>query len=302
MTNELDSLPAINGDHFSVQDVDRSYLAYFVPTPRPFAHFVSGHFPPETITQPHSHPLYAMHGCLHEPLRLATSVGDYDLDAGDFCLIAPGIEHHWVNQGSHTGATIALLLDLRHPGRWPARTGIAEALHDLELNVASVRRFKSSGDDSLQHAFWQIADQLTSDRPRREIDIVSRLLTFISVVLGRMDESEADVTSENIAQQIRRLLMSRVNDRLTIADVARQLHVSTSQAKNEFRKTYGCGIMAYFNELKIWQAKRRLCDPNLTIDQISRQLGFSSAAYFSRAFLRHTSETPSEFRTKSSTN
>ena len=96
--------------------------------------------------------------------------------------------------------------------------------------------------------------------------------------------------------------MSRVNDRLTIADVAQQIHVSTSQAKNEFRKTYGCGIMAYFNELKIWQAKRRLCDPNITIDQISRQLGFSSPAYFSRAFLRHTGETPSEFRTKNSTN
>jgi len=58
--------------------------------------------------------------------------------------------------------------------------------------------------------------------------------------------------------------------------------------------------MTYFNELKIWQAKRLLCDPSMTIDQVSRKLEFSSAAYFSRAFQRHTGQTPTDFRRKRS--
>ncbi len=297
-TPQTDCWLAARRDRFIIPEIDRSYLAYYLPTPPPFFRFVSGHFPSQTVTAPHSHPVHAMHGCLHEPLRLSTSAGDFDLDAGDFCLIAPGVEHYWLNYGPRTAATIAVLFHVNQPGRWPTRSGVARALRDLEQKVVGVQWFRSSGDHSLQHVFWRLADQLTGNAAHREIDVAGCLLTFLSVVLRKLDGSQAVAADNSIARRIRQVLMSRVNERLTIADVARHVHVSPTRAKSEFRKTYGCGIKTYFNQLKIWQAKRQLCDPNLTIEKISRQLGFSSPAYFTRAFLRHTGETPSDFRTK----
>ena len=85
-------------------------------------------------------------------------------------------------------------------------------------------------------------------------------------------------------------------DALSIEEVANAVCLSATQAKRVFHATYGCGIMAYFNQMKIWQAKRQLASTSLTIEQISRKLGFSTPSYFSRAFLRLTGQSPSEFR------
>ncbi len=277
-------------------DVDQSYLAYYLPVPRPFVRLTSGHFPVGTVTQRHSHPMIAMHGSLQGPLTLLTAVGEHTLDTGDFCLIAPGVDHHWSNAGSHTAATLAFLIDAQQPGRWPASSGIADACGELQRLVHGVARLNSSGDPDLQHAFWQMADQLTAERPRKQLAITGRLWTFLSVVLERMSPTSNTATQHDVAQQIRRLLLSRVNDRLTIAEVAGEVRVSATHAKEVFTAAFGCGIMTYFNELKIWQAKRLLCDPSLTIDQVSGKLGFSSPTYFSRTFRKHTGATPSEFR------
>src|SRR5262245_52653798 len=88
---------------------DDSYLAYLRPTPRPFLRFTSGHFPPGTVTTPHSHRCLALHGCLHGPLVLVTDDGEESLDAGVFYVLAPGVRHSWRNSGRHTGATLGLL-------------------------------------------------------------------------------------------------------------------------------------------------------------------------------------------------
>src|SRR5215468_4689562 len=76
-------VPAAEAAHSPVLE-DRSYLAYVRPTPRPFLHFVSGHFPPATLTQPHSHPCIAFHGCLQGPVTLIMPDGEATLEPGVF--------------------------------------------------------------------------------------------------------------------------------------------------------------------------------------------------------------------------
>jgi AraC family transcriptional activator of pobA len=92
------------------------------------------------------------------------------------------------------------------------------------------------------------------------------------------------------------LLLDRVRDRLSIREIARTVGMSPTRAKLVFHDAFGCGIITYLNHLKIWQAKRLLNDPSLSVDQVSRQLGFSSPSYFSRAFFKQTGETPTAYR------
>jgi AraC-like DNA-binding protein len=99
-----------------------------------------------------------------------------------------------------------------------------------------------------------------------------------------------------LAQRIRRLLLARVSERLSISQIARETDSSPTRAKEAFREAFGCGIISYFNQLKIWQAKRWLSDPTLTVDVVSDRLGFANAGYFSRVFQQQTGETPTEFR------
>jgi AraC-like DNA-binding protein len=97
---------------------------------------------------------------------------------------------------------------------------------------------------------------------------------------ARLEGATAQASpSDDVAQQVRRLLLSRVNDRLSINDVAMQLGVSPTRAKQAW----------------IWQAKRLLCDLSLTI-RSAASWGFSSHSYFSQVFFQHTGETPTDLR------
>jgi AraC-like DNA-binding protein len=276
---------------------DLNYLANVRPVPRPFMQFVSGHFAANTVTRTHSHPCIALHGCLQGPLVLCTSQGEVPLDAGLFCLLAPGMKHHWRNPAAQSGSTIGLLLDAKHPGRWPAGAGVEDCCRKLSRLVTGVHRFSVTGDDELQHSFWLAADHLTAVAPRESIATVGTLLTLIGQCAARLEgHNEQPAPANDVAQEIRRLLLARVCDRLSINDIAKQLSVSPTRAKEAFRKAFGSGIISYHNQLKIWQAKRLLCDLSLTVDQVSHKLGFSTPSYFGQVFLRYTGETPKQFR------
>ncbi len=276
---------------------DRSYLAYLRPTPRPFLHFASGHFPADTLTQPHSHPCIALHGCLQGPLTLCTPDGELPLEAGVFYLIAPGYRHSWRNEGRHTAATLGLLLDTANPGRWPAGAGTERCCRELHARVSGLHRFSTSSDADLHRSFWLAADHLTAEQPRETLSLSGVLLTLLGQIKERLSgTAQARAAEQDAAQRIRRLLLARVRDRLSLREIAREAAMSPTRAKQAFSDAFGCGIIAYFNQLKIWQAKRLLTDPSLTVEQISHQLGFSSPSYFSRAFLKHTGESPKSYR------
>jgi AraC-like DNA-binding protein len=276
---------------------DKSYLAYLRPTPRPFLHFASGHFPAATLTQPHSHPCIALHGCLDGPLTLRTPGGDLPMDTGVFYLVGPGVRHSWRNDGRHTAATLSLLLDAENPGRWPAGTDFEKCCRDLSRLVNGLHRFVTSRDRELHQSFWLVADHLTAEHPREAPALTGALLALFGQIKERLSGAPAERGAQSdVAQEIRRLLLARVRDRLSVGQIAREVGVSPTRAKELFRHAFGRGIMTYFNHLKIWQAKRLLNDRSLTVEQVSHQLGFSSPSYFDRAFLKHTGETPTAYR------
>jgi len=276
-----------------------NYLAYFRPTARPFYLFGSAHFPPGVTSMAHYHPCVAFHSCLQGPVHLVTPDGDQRLDAGVFYMLAPGVWHHWHNDGPHTAATMSFLIDTEHPGSWPVASGVAECCRELRRLVRGTHRFHVAGDPELQQAFWQLTDHLMAERPRKPVATTGLLCTLIGLILERLaPAAEPTPAQTDVAGQIRRLLLARVSDRLSIAEVAREVGLSPTRVKQVFRATYGCGIKAYFNQLKIGQAKRLLCDPALTVEQVSYKLRFSSPAYFSHVFAQYTGESPTAFRSR----
>lgn len=227
---------------------DISYLAYVRPAPAPFTQFVSGHFPPGTSTQRHHHACIALHGCLQGPLILETARGVHSLEAGEFCLLAAGVDHHWRNHSRQTGATFGLLVDTSRPGHWPAATGITECCSRLERLVTGVHLFRTVADEELRRAFWAAADHLTAVGHRETVAVTGSLLSLVGLCVQRLDDTHDEPVSANgVAVKIRRLLTSRVNDRLSIGEIARELAVSPTTAKESFRNAFGTGIITYHN-------------------------------------------------------
>jgi AraC-like DNA-binding protein len=277
--------------------VPPDYVGYFCPTARPVLALTTDHHAPGRTSPRHSHRCLAFHGCLRGPITLVTDDGEQTLDTGTLFAFSPGVRHHWRNDGSDHSIMLSFLLDADHPGNWPSESGVSEGCRELSARIQGVRRFDVRGDEPLQHAFWQLADCLDPDHRHEALLVTGLVWTLLGRLLERLRSSaaEPDLPTDT-AQQIRRFLVQRIQDRLTLGDIARSVHLSPSRTKEVFRAAFGCGVMLYFNQLKIQQAKRLLADRSLTIKQISQRLGFSSTAYFDRVFFRYTGQRPTQFR------
>ncbi|MFM7207286.1 MAG: helix-turn-helix transcriptional regulator [Planctomycetaceae bacterium] len=83
---------------------------------------------------------------------------------------------------------------------------------------------------------------------------------------------------------------------LAVGDLARRAGLSASQLQREFRRLFGMTVGDYVLRLRLLMAQRRL---RLTTDaagRIATDCGFYDQAHFTRAFKRHTGQTPLEYR------
>jgi AraC-like DNA-binding protein len=81
-----------------------------------------------------------------------------------------------------------------------------------------------------------------------------------------------------------------------VADYARALGVTPTHLTRCCKQTCGRSALALLNDRVLFEARRLLRETRTPVQDIAQSLGFSSAAYFSRAFLARAGATPSAFR------
>lgn len=97
-------------------------------------------------------------------------------------------------------------------------------------------------------------------------------------------------------KRIHTYFKANVHRSLKIEDICQELLLSQTALKKIIRSQKGCGVMAYFNDLKIEAARQLIRNGRYNFTEISDQLGFSSIHYFCRRFKELTRMTPSEYR------
>lgn len=85
----------------------------------------------------------------------------------------------------------------------------------------------------------------------------------------------------------------------TVHDYAALLGVTPTHLTRSCNVTCGRSASAILADRLHFEARRLLCESRRPVKTIARDLGFSSAAYFTRAFQKQTGLTPSAFRRSS---
>ena len=98
------------------------------------------------------------------------------------------------------------------------------------------------------------------------------------------------------ARQIHRYLMANLAQRITIEELAREFHLNTTTLKESFKAVYGQSIGAHMKEHRMEQAARLLGESSLSVEEISRQVGYESPSKFSAAFRAAFGLSPLEYR------
>ena len=144
------------------------------------------------------------------------------------------------------------------------------------------------------------------DAPFGGFQMIRNLLEIFLISLYRHRESLTKKSRQSVhidgvdvnfeIREVLDVLHNNLYGKLTIGDIARQVGKSESTVKNLFARFQPGGVMRYYNNLKIREAKRLIRENRYTLAQIAELLCYDSAQYFSKCFKASTNMTPTEYK------
>lgn len=122
---------------------------------------------------------------------------------------------------------------------------------------------------------------------------VGFLYLFLGEVLGDMEKSAAGKSGELIAKA-RQYMLS--HNYYSVKDIARHCKISESALYAAFRETAGHTPIDEKHEIQAEKAVRLLITTDMSVEEISGRLSFSSPSYMRKILKAKTGKTPREIR------
>lgn len=134
----------------------------------------------------------------------------------------------------------------------------------------------------------QIRQELIVPRQDQQIALFSLVKMVLVSLRRRLHQEHVEDAEQQIGAKLthtfRHLLEQHYKQHWKIGDYAAALHVSASTLNRACHEMLGAAAKKLMQERLHVEAKRRLIYTKETLDQISFDLGYKDAAYFSRVF------------------
>lgn len=105
--------------------------------------------------------------------------------------------------------------------------------------------------------------------------------------------SEDNVTT---GQLTKRYIKSHLSQKISLADIAENLHCSIVTVTEIFRTEFGITVMEYVMQKRLQKAERLLENRELSVRNVSEACGFSSVECFSRNFKNKYGMSPRDWK------
>lgn len=138
------------------------------------------------------------------------------------------------------------------------------------------------------------------------VQLMAALLEELLVSLIRLNNENTSeikagyeskkIVENSLAEAICEHLTACTYGRVNLSELCRKFNVSKSYLCKIFKENYGKGVIDYYLNLKISEAKKLIRTEKYTVSQISDMLMFSCIHHFSRSFKRFTGVTPTEYK------
>jgi AraC-like DNA-binding protein len=125
----------------------------------------------------------------------------------------------------------------------------------------------------------------------------------ISLVLHRAGDGHLRVSPARVSQQdmehlavVEAYIREHYADSISLETLARMACMSPSKLKYTFKSAYNCTIHTYLVRERMRQAEQWLAANDLSIEEISKRVGYRKASHFANTFRQSTGLLPSEYR------
>jgi len=125
--------------------------------------------------------------------------------------------------------------------------------------------------------------------------IMCLLMDFTSKVISAIQHMRY-TNSKLLINRALNYLDHHYDEKISLEDVAKKLHLSKHYLCNAFKKATGENMSLYINKLRIEKAKRLLVESDGRIKEIFEEVGYSNQQYFSKVFKKITGITVTEYK------
>ncbi len=198
----------------------------------------------------------------------------------DFVCRSPAIEVFEKAPFTLNEEESATLLDLMKTG-----AGICESITDNELLVG--KRIRDGVPDVVLSFIYSSLE--------RFLAMVYCRLNNISFLGDESQTVSRFLLQSKLVAEVQAYMNEHLSQQLTVSELCEHFWISQTALARKFRRETGQGVMEYFADLKIAEAKRRIAKGDRSFTEIAEELGFSSVNYFSKLFKTKTGMTPTEY-------
>lgn len=144
------------------------------------------------------------------------------------------------------------------------------------------------------HRIYELQQQRDESSDLLSSSLLVRLITDILqlALQDHRNEKRVPLYISNMKQS----LGARLNISVSLDDLSKEFAVSKYHLTREFKKYTGYSPYGYLLNLRMIKAKELLKTTDLTIEEITRQVGFTNATHFIQTFKNREKATPLKFR------
>ena len=159
-----------------------------------------------------------------------------------------------------------------------------------------VLRLKDSR--TFEHRLFALIQEFNSQLPYREIAVKGLFINLWTHYLREvyLNQNENMRTTIMTVSRIKDYLDAQLEQNITLDELAAYVHLNKYYIVHLFKETYGMSPIQYHRFRRIKKAKELIRFSDMSIHQISEQMGYSTLASFSRAFKNIEKVPPTYYR------
>ena len=262
------------------------------------------HLLPEYHYRGEIHDLYEFFYVINGNMVVSTGEGktakDFNLSAGEYIIVPPNIMHAMNPDKCHS-LSVAITF---------ACNGLNDKLITLKKSKISDEQVqtinmlvKNYADNFYQKGYKDIPikNPMKNEYAFRQL-MKNELETLLILTTRMFLESDSKETNDNksatLAESVKKYVDEHFKENIKLEDIAQSLGYCVGHVCHQFKKNYSMSIINYMLRRRIIEALVMFESSDVSIQQVSDELGFDSAQYFSYIFKRFTHITPRQYQTR----
>lgn len=219
---------------------------------------------------------------------------------GDFCILPPSARH--LQNKAAEGHAIKILV------RPSAFTDICTGLlkgQDLlshflldsiyNENCEQYLLFRTGLNAEIRERVFDMFLEMFSPDIYTDRIITGMLMTLLVKLSRNWQAAVESAPVKNVDHEILTFLQENYST-VTLEELAGHLHYTVPYCSRYVKKIFGCTFSQLLNQIRFQKADLFLKNSSLTVNQISKMLGYENPENFMRAFKKLRQMTPSQYR------